>query len=429
MNVPSIARGSWPTAAALLVLIAGTGDAARGQEAPPATVIDEWRLLEPAQDMLDYKARLRDGSFDEASKNFLVNTALPHLKLPKNRATIDRVRRRMRELLCGETSVDPKATAAATQTVAEFMTAVARDGKADPVVRVNAMLLVGELNGAGRKPWTPAVASLVAAVGDAALPPAVRIAAAAGLARHVEADAVGRSTDVGPGLVALLGSPLAGVDPLAADWLRSRALAMLAQMGGSAPPNTAAAAAALLGDANRTLDLRVRAAATVGRTVRAPGDTDVKAAVAAIHGLATSALAATRAETDRRALATRLSSRANQPPPGAAAPAIGPADLPADTPARGTLRYRRDAWRLATLADALAPADGKGGLAQVAGADAPAVAALADALRTGAQALDTRPGAEALDEASRAIAGGGAEAPAAAPAAPAAAPAVERAPF
>lgn len=425
----SIRSDGWirrPTAGILLVLLAMADGGARAQEAPAAAAADEWRLLESAPETLDYKARLKEGVFDDASKKFLVDTALPQLKLPKNRATIDRVRRRMRDVLCSETSSDQKAVAAATQTVAEFMTAVARDGKADPVVRVNAMLLVGELTAAGKKPWTPAVPPLVAAIGDAALPPAVRIAAAAGLARHVEADAVARSADVGPGLVALVGGPLAGVDPLAADWLRARALSMLAQMGGSAPPNTAATAATVLRDANRPLDVRVRAAATVGRTVKAPGDTDVAATVAAIRDLATTALAATQAETDRRALVTRLSGRANEPPP-ASPPG---SDAGAGPAARGILRYRRDAWRLATLADALMPADGKGGLATVAGATAPAVTALADALRTGAQALDARPGAEALAAASAAIAAAGEERPAATPAAPAAAePAVERAPF
>ncbi|MFM7108292.1 MAG: hypothetical protein ACKOZU_06780 [Planctomycetaceae bacterium] len=406
-------RFARPAAALLVALLTAT--AASGQDAPAPTTIDDWRSLEPAQEMIDYKAKLKEGLFDDASRTFLVNTALPQLALPKNRATIDRVRRRIREVLCGEAGGEggeQKAAAMATQTVAGFMVAVARDGNADPVVRLNAALLVGELNGPGRKPWTPAVAELVAVAGDANLPAAVRIAAAAGLARHVDADAVARSADVGPALVKLVGEPLGGVDPVAADWLTSRAFAMLARMGAAAPAGTAAAAARVLDDERRSIDVRIRAALAVGRTVKAPGDTDVAAAVAAIRAVAAAALAATQAEDDRRATVTRLSGRPDQPPQQAP-PQFG-AEMAVDATPGGSQRYRRDAWRLATLADALAAADGESGLARVAGATAPAVTALAAAMRSGAKSLDAQPGTDSLAEARAAIARA-AEPPTAAP--------------
>lgn len=404
----------WPAAALVVAWLSAA--TVRGQDSAPPT-FDDWKTLEPAQAMIDYKGKLKDGVFDDASKTFLVTVALPQLGMPKNRAMIDRVRRRIREVLCsdgGDGDGDKKAGAAATQTVADFMVAVARDGKADPVVRVNAALLVGELV-AARKPWAPAVAPLVAMVGDAGLPPAVRIAAAAGLARHVDADAVARAADVGPALVTLVGSPLAGVDPVAADWLRSRALAMLARMGAAAPGESASAAARVLLDDGRAIDVRVRAAAAVGRAVKAPGDVDVAATVEAIRRLANAALAATQEEAERRKLISSLGEAGGQQLQPQALPGFDP-QQPAASGAIGIQQCRRDAWRLATLADALAPVDGDGGLVRVAGATAPAVTALANALRTGAQTLDAAPGEVSLAEARQALASPDGNPPATAPA-------------
>ncbi|MFM9058976.1 MAG: hypothetical protein ACKOSQ_07630 [Planctomycetaceae bacterium] len=364
---------------------------------------DEWRLVEPAQEMQDYKAALRDGSFDEASRKFLLEIALPQLGMRKNRAAIDAVRRRMREVLCGEGGGDPKAATSAMQIVKEFMTGLARDKKADLVTRVNAALLVGELRG-GNKPWTPAVAPLAEMLGDDALPAAVRIAAAAGLARHVEADPEARATDVGPKLVAVAGSPLAGLDPVAADWLRSRALSMLARMGPAAPNGTGAMAATVLADAQRPIDVRVRAAAAAGRCVKAPGDTDVAAAISAIRAVADAALAATKAATDRRERALRLAGVAAgqlQAKPQAGVVVDG-------VPAGGTTQaYRRDAWRLATLADALATPAGDAGLARFAGPAAVTATDMARALREGAARLDAQPDSATLDAAIQGLAATG----------------------
>lgn len=369
-----------------------------------AAAADEWRAIESSAAMLTYKGQLRDGGFDDAAKTFLTETALPQLGLPKNRISIDRIRRRMRESLCGETGAEAKAAAAATEVVGGFMLQVARDPKnRDLVHRVNAMLMVGELRGPGGKPWPPAVPGLVAAVGDDALPAAVRIAAAAGLARHVEADPAARGADVGPALVKLVAAPLEGVDPLAADWLRSRALTMLGRMGAAAPAGAAAAAAGVLRDASRSIDLRVRAAAATGTCIKAAGDTDVAAAVAAIRDLALAALGDTKSRADRRELAARLAGMpVGQPGP---TPEFGSGGEIIDTSDGDREIYRRDAWRLATLADALAPADG-GGLAAVAGASQQEVTALAESLRAPAKLLDADPCLASLDEALAALAGG-----------------------
>lgn len=413
--------------AACSVLIACLSPAAavRAQD-KPAAVYDEWKLLEPSDEMLAYKNQLRDGSFDDSARAFLTKTALPQLENPNNRATIDRVRRRMREVLCGESGSDPRAATAAMQVVSDAMMAKVRDAKAKEVVRLNAMLMVGELRTAGNKPWTPAVAPLVAALEDAKLPPFVRIAAAAGLARHVEADPVARSADIGPAALTVAGSPLDGVDAVAADWLRSRALVMLARMGSNAPKGTVPVAAKLLTDASRPIDLRVRAAAAVGRCIKAPPDTDVAAVVAAIRDLATTALGTTKADADRRDLAVRLAGGAVGRPEMRAA--VGIENAGDAMPTGPSQVYRRDAWRLATLADALAPETGEGGVASAAGPAAAAIKEVADLLRKGANDLDKDPGAASLVKAIEDLAAGGqpAATPPAEGAAEAAKPAAEQ---
>lgn len=388
-------RASTAAWTALVACVAVVGGRVGGQE-PPAGGIDRWSKLEASDELRDYRTALRDGIFEESSRKFLLEIALPQLAMPANRFEIDRVRKKMFDRLC---AVDqgpggkPAAIEAALKFVASTMTDVMRNQRAEMVVRVNAALLVGELR-LGTKPWAPAVEPLTAALTDDGLPPAVRIAAAAGLARHVDADPAARAADVGPALVKVVEAPLAGVDPVAADWLRSRALTMLARMGPAAPAGTVAAAARLLLDATQRPDLRVRAASAVGACVKAPADTDASAAVAAIRDVATLALGNTKAAADKIALAARLAGGA-----GGERPAVDDG-MAEDIPQT----YRRDAWRLGVLADAVAPADGKGGLAAFAGAAAPTATALAQALRDGAQSLDAKPTSTSLASALEGIA-------------------------
>lgn len=384
--------------ACILTVAVAQGAVCLGQE-KAAPTFEDWKKLEPAQELASYRSQLRDNVFGEAERNFLTKTALPQLGNPRNRPEIDRVRRKMIDRLCvvDASAGDGKAVAAALQTVADFMTAVARDGRADPLLRINAALLVGELRVQGNKPWTPALTPLTAVFGDDTIPAAVRIAAAAGVARHVEADPAGRAADVGPVLVKVAGSPLANVDPVAANWLRSRAFAMLARMGTDAPAGAVAAASAALLDANRPVDDRVRAAAAVGACVKAADDTDVAGVVTAIRDLAATALGGTRAQAERLKLTERLAGGKAAAPPIRA----GAADAFDDDSSQV---YRRDAWRLATLADALSSGDGTGGLATVGGPGAASIKDIARALRDAANMLDAQPGRESLDAALAGIA-------------------------
>lgn len=384
------------------LLVVGVLATAAAQGPKPAAY-EDWKSLEASEELRNYRKQLLDGVFNDASRDFLATIALPQIALPKNRPEIDRIRHKMVDRLCvaDQEGGNAKGTISAQQAIVEFMTTLARNGKADLAARVNAVLLIGELPdpaSPGRKVfWAEAVPPLVAMLKDDALPPAVRIAAAAGLARHVESDPKARAAEVGPAALQVASSAFAGVDVVAADWLRSRSLVMLSRMGAAAPDGTAAAAARILVDTNRPFDVRVRAAATLGGSIKAAGDTDVAAAVGAVRTLAAAALADTQARIDRRDLAVRLAGGAA---PGAPQPDIGGMDATAGF----SELHRRDAWRLATLADALDPGDGAGGLARVAGPTADAATALAATLRQAAAGLDQRPDAVALRAAVQALA-------------------------
>ena len=173
-----------------------------------------WPKVENAREMRELKEKLRDGSaLDAEGRAFVAQTVLPQLALGENLPTIERTRRRIRETLLTEID-DDKAFADMSRLVAETMTAVARDDAAEPAVRLNAMLLVGEMRGKDGKPWPPARPLLAAATGDTKLPIAVRIAAIAGLGRHVDAcrgDAEATAAlaqAAGPALVAILAEPV-----------------------------------------------------------------------------------------------------------------------------------------------------------------------------------------------------------------------------
>lgn len=389
--------------------------------AQPGDAGSEWKEVENSAELSAYRLALRDGSFDAASKAFLTGTALPQLASRRNLASIDRVRRRMRELLCGDAASEPRALDAALQTIVQYLGAAARDGKLDPAVRVNAALFMGEIRGKDGKPWPAATAPLAALVGDASLPPAVRIAAAQGLARHVDTAGPAVVAAVGPVLGPLLAPP-AG-DRVAADWLAARALSMLADLGPSAPPPLAQAAFGILADASRPATLRCRAAAALAALGPKAAGIDWSQAVAACRATAVAALQAELAR-GRRARDMALIGGAAGGQPGFDAGAFGAAN----DPAAASLACRRAAWVLATLADALSGGDGKGagkgGMAAIGGGHQQPALELAKRLRDAAAIIDEAADEASIIEAAGILAGNGpAASPAAAATGPAAAPA------
>ena len=392
---------------------------ASAQEA--AAKFSTWTKVEGAVETREYKEKLREGGqFDAAARSYVTQAALPQLGFEANRPTIERVRRRIREIVLSDIA-DEKAFDDASKTVLDTMASLARNGDAERVVRVNAMLLVGELRTKDNRPLPTAAPVLAAAAGDVRLPLEVRIAAAAGLARHAEAakaggDVAAVAKAVGPALVPMLtGDPTTG--PAAAiDWLAGRGLAIMQALGPQAVAKEAVAAAArILGDASRSVDVRVRAAAALGAAATAASGVDAARAVDSVRSVAIAGLEADLAAAERRRMERRVAGGDGQPgaqPPG----------TPAEEPTIPALACRRDAWRLAVCADAIAGAEGGAGLVSLLGNDAAAAKELAVSLREAAAGLDANPDEQsvldALEKLGKPVAGA---APAAnRPAAPAA---------
>lgn len=365
-----------------------------------------WTKVEASREIRELKEKLREGGqFDANARLFLEETALPQLALEENRPAIERTRKRIRDLLLGDVG-EEKAYGDISLLVAEFMTALARDEQADPVVRVNAMLLVAELKAKSGKPWPPAALALAAAAGDKALPDAVRIAALSGVAKHAAAggddDAIAKT--FGPPVAAILGEPAAAERATEHEWLVSRALQILPLLVRPAPPKLAATLAGFVTDETRPIDLRVRAAAALGATADATSGIDAAALVEVIRKLAITAL-----ESEEKAAAARRfedqyrrGGGAPGAPPGGAfggpqafgfdgqpLPVVDPLAIPEQA-------CRRAAWRLYTLGTAIASADGKQGLALLMGDAAEPAKELAKQLTGEGLTLDGDPVEDAL---------------------------------
>jgi hypothetical protein len=361
-----------------------------------------WTKVEASREIRELKENLREGGqFDDNAKQFLEETALPQLALEENRPLIERTRKRIRELLLGDVGED-KAYGDIALLIAEYMTSLARDDQAAPVVRVNAMLLVSELKAKNGKPWPPAALALAAAAGDKGLPDAVRIAALAGVAKHAAAgggdDAIAKT--FGPPVSAILGEPAAAERAVEQEWLVSRALQIVPALVRPAPPKLAALLAGLAGDETRPIDLRVRAAAALGATADATSGIEAAAVVEAIRKLAITALeseekaaAARRFEEQYRRGGAALGGPPSAPPgfgfDGQPLPAIDPLAISEQA-------CRRAAWRLYTLGTAIFSADDKPGLATLMGDAGGPAKELAKQLTTEGLTLDSDPVEDAL---------------------------------
>ena len=359
-----------------------------------------WTKVEASREIRELKEKLREGGqLDANARQFLEETALPQLALDDNRSLIERTRKRIRELLLGDVSED-KAYGDIALLLAEYMTSLARDDQADPVVRVNSMLLVSELKAKNGKPWPPAALALAAAAGDRGLPDAVRIAALTGVAKHVAAgagdDAIAKT--FGPPVAAILGEPVAGPRSVEQEWLVSRALQIVPLLGRPASPKLAALLAGIITDDVQPIDLRVRAAAALGATADTASGIDAAAVVEAIRKLAITTL-----ESEEKAAAARRFEeqyrRGGAVPGGPQAPAFGfdGQPLPAIDPlAISEQACRRAAWRLYTLGTAIFSADDKPGLATLMGDAAGPAKELAKQLTGEGLTLDSDPVEDAL---------------------------------
>jgi len=373
-----------------------------------------WQKVEAASEAKAYKDSMSaGGAFEATAREFVEQIALPQLQLEANRSTIERIRKRLRDFLLGGIAND-KSADEATKAVANFMESLAAKNDANPVVRVNAMLLIGELQ-KDRKPWSPATATLAQAVSNVDLPKAVRIAACVGLAKHVEAtkgivEEQQRVTALAvPAIQAILKEPTTPETVVEIDWMASRCLTMLPMLG-AMKPATAEEVVRILNDVSRSINVRVRAAAALAAAAGSESNVDATALIQSIRGLAVLSLERDVAAAEKLLLDRQYGGGAGQPLPGPASYVSqvefggggGPAP-PAGPPAVAQLIprevCRRAAWRLSVLADAIYTEDSKRGLALLMGDIPDAVEKLAQTLRRMAMALDERPQEEILRQA------------------------------
>ena len=363
---------------------AGAGEAAAKQSfgADPFKT-PAWTKMEQ-----EYKDSLRGGgAFDPAAREFVIKKALPQLGIEANRPIVDRVRRRLREALLNGIA-DDKAFDDASKAVAEAALAMARDPKTSPIVRVNAMLLVGELRQKDAREggvWEPAAVLLAASAADGKLPLGVRVAALAGLSRHAEAAKKAGGTkpaDLAKAARAAVGSiveePVSADRSVAAEWMTARALALLPAVMQPLPRETAAAVVAILNDSSRSIDVRVRAAAALGALVGPKSEVNPPAVIESVRKLAIAALAADEAAANERRFEEeyRLLTSGGQVGGASRYTPPRPVPVPLDNPDDpgfiggpvvpemiSEQACRRAAWRMVTLADSVVTADEKAGLA------------------------------------------------------------------
>lgn len=385
----------------LAVLMAAALTAHAQEE--PSGKFTNWTKVDGSDQRRVYVDAMREANpnaFAGPVRDFAVDTVLPQLQEEINRSSIEVVRRKMRALLLDNVG-DPKSFEAASRAVLDFMMPLARDEKADPVVRINAVLLIGELRARDNKtsPWAGSLEPLTSLAGDAKLPLAIRIAAMAGLAGHVEAaqkKGTATAASLGKALVPvflpMIDGPIAG-DRTAGDWLTSRALDMLPVVMPELGAEAAAAPNKVLADQTRPTDVRVRAAAALGTAARAASGIDAGQAISAMRALAIAAI-----EADLRTAEQRAGIG-----PAAAAPVAAVGVNPADGPAPAKIQslsesvVRRAAWRLAVLARAIGAEEGKGGLVELVPENQKVAARdLAAALLQGSQDLDLAPVEETM---------------------------------
>ena len=356
----------WVRVLAILMLTtAGIAAPVAAQDGSPAGKTDPEKA---AQDALQketdaFVKRIQEqGAFDDEAKAFVTKVALQKLRqTPDQRrqrrlaggekfeASLDRIRD---ALSGGKGGAAAGAGPKVREAAAAWLVEQARSGQ--PSIAANATMVLGDLRSDG-KPWVESGKQLAAIAADAGLPPAVRAAAVAGLARHVdEVTAKALSPEfvekTTPALLAIVTTPTPAFDP-AGQWLVSRALDLVPSVVPQASPEMAKALMAIVSDQARSMDERVRAATALGATTTAESGVDSAQAVTAIHSLATAALADSLEAAKDRALAASLSSM-----PLANIQQSGLPDAGSATPVYplGALEVERDAWRLLKLSEAVA---------------------------------------------------------------------------
>jgi len=237
----------------------------------------------------------------EKFRRYYLKFALPRWAQPKNHDKLPVLRKELRNELRTGQSGEPHDLL--NSMVLAFMQKVGTHPRVHPAVRVNALLMIGELNrvevvrpGDLPVPLPEALPVLIQTLGANDQPEAVRAAAMVGLRYHAEfgeLSAEARSTMLRT-MLALVGSnqPPAEMSPDGFLWLRTRATQVLGLIGTAGENGSVARrVAALLADAEEPMMLRCAAAEALGRINYAgTSNIDVMAFAGALAGFAADAI-------------------------------------------------------------------------------------------------------------------------------------------
>jgi len=439
-----------PGGLAILALAAAIAAAsAKAADDELALRLADWQKVETAPETKSYREALRSGGgFDEARRKHLEEVILPQLARDTNRRIITKVRHRIPAIALRDAARNQQAYAGVVGSILRFMEALARDETASLVARVNAAMLVGELDAADGKPLVESVRPLVGMATDSAMPMAVRVVSFSAVGRLLEAvrsDAALREAVVNAGVAVLqeleTADPVSHENALPRRWMAARAIDMLPELLEELPAETATVLTRIV-QKDGPVDLRVRAAVALGRISTARSKVDVGGLVTSIGAIAAVMLAADEEIGRRNEVAQFLRSSAGDPSAGGyaamgpaygGAPAGGPGDFFGGAPPGGGLEgggffgpgsidgaggmppggfgppmgpvrkartadsppeqvFRRTAWRLLQLVRALEGEDGTKGLAAL-GSDEETSRAkeLARILLNGSDSLDETP--------------------------------------
>ncbi|MFM8578870.1 MAG: hypothetical protein ACKOCN_08730 [Planctomycetaceae bacterium] len=352
-----------------------------------------------------------------------------------------RIRHRIPAIALGIANRNPQAYAGITTAILGFMDSLVRDETSSVIARVNATMLIGELESADGKPLTDALKPLLGFVADPALPMAIRVVSLASILKFADAirqDAALRDSVI-TASTAIIEEPKSDSDDIARQWLASRAIEMIPAVLDELPAGTATSLTRIVREGS-DVDVRIGAALVLGRISTAQSRIDVGAIVDAVEKVAVEMLVADE-QVARRYEVQEVLGRSSGDPMGAGYAPMGPGFgtgsspggdffpgfapggsvdgggfggsspggpagmmqpnfFPNTTPtkrARGIDSppeqvYRRTAWRLLQLVRALEGADGTKGLAAL-GSDEETSRAkqLAKVLLNGSDSLDETP--------------------------------------
>jgi len=239
--------------------------------------------------------------------------------LPENRSKLPELRRKLCNNLrtCG--------TGGRPSQVHEHLNAITLQyakgmatGNFHPATRVNAMLMIGQLNAKEAPsisvppdPLPAALPVLVAAVADEKQIDAVKVAAMVGIFRHAELGAISSpsaQTAVLKAVVALLNAPRPAGRSAAGDaWMRRQAARILATLRIGNSSAVVAALAKTVADKRLPLSTRCAAAEALGRLdYRGAGGVNFTPTAAALRQLTIEVCAAETEPISRRRLKSRL---------------------------------------------------------------------------------------------------------------------------